>query len=757
METAIQRRERVVIPLSRARKRGPGGEGLQRRPPRTLGWATLLGLTVALPCAGHAQRAPAASDTLPEYQLEGIMVTVGRSETARDALPRQIEVVTRTDLERTPAENVAELLKKQAALDVIQFPGLLAGVGIRGFRPQFSGIDQRTLVLIDGRPAGASNLALLELGGIERIELLKGPASSLYGSSAMGGVVNLVPVRSRGPVRSSATLGYGSWDTRLGSLVTGGSITRNLDFDLVLSVQEQGRDYRVGGGNLFRDWLGDTVAVRIFPDSTVLSPERGSGEVRPFTQYGTRSGHARLGYRLGGDWRLDWSGEALRADRVQTPGDLFSAWGDNRTLKNVARTSSDLALAGSLGRHSLSARVFGAEEEGENFATAEPATPEEQFVNLQTWNRWRGLQLQDVLQLGAHTLVAGLDYTRARADSERFSGPREPTTPWEPNSAIASSAAFAEGRVRLLDERLVASFGGRLDRIAFQVDATELWDGSLVSASTESFTVFNPSGGLQYTTRAGLRMHGTAGRAFVTPGAFNVAGHAERRPGDGTVHLTLGNRELRPENSRTWDAGIGIFNPAVGLDLDLTFFNTRVRDRITTQVTTPAAGTLAPDGTPIGSIVTYVNADEAEMRGVEIRAAYDLGTRSGARHVLRPYVTATRLLRAEETIAGATRDIRSVADLTVNYGLDFADLRRFSTRLAGRFVGGRADDDWNVWPAAELRYPRFMTLDWSADFRLARRLTLGLLVANLTDENYYEIRGYPLPGRSAQLRLSVDF
>jgi vitamin B12 transporter len=103
------------------------------------------------------------------------------------------------------------------------------------------------------------------------------------------------------------------------------------------------------------------------------------------------------------------------------------------------------------------------------------------------------------------------------------------------------------------------------------------------------------------------------------------------------------------------------------------------------------------------------------------------------------------------------RDIRNVADLTVNFGIDFDDLRRFGTRLSGRYVGERADDDWNVWPAAELRYPAFLTLDWTGEPASPEQLRLGLVVSNLTDENHYEVRGYPLPGRAAQLRLSVDW
>jgi vitamin B12 transporter len=729
------------------------GEGCPTRLSRRAGFLAAV-LMVALAPAAHAQRPPAPADTLPRFQVEGVTVTVGRDTIRRDALPRQVEVITATDIARTAAEDVAQLLKKQATVDVIEFPGLLAGVGMRGFRPQFSGINQRTLVLIDGRPAGASNLALLDVRGVERVEVLKGPASSLYGSNAMGGVVNLVTRRSRGPVRSTATLGYGSWDTRQGSLSTGGNLTSNIDFDLSLSAFDRASDYRVGGGNFFRDRLGDSVAVRIWPDSVRLSSELGGGEVRPHTQYGTLGGNLRLGYDLGEAWRVDWRLERFHADRVQNPGDLFATWGDSRSLKNVGRSSTDLAFGGPVGRHGLTLRAFTAVEEGENFNTADPAASAPQFVNLHSWNRWQGVQLQDAMQLGAHTLIAGFDYTRARAESERFGAPGERVGPWEPDSRISSRAAFVEGRFRPLGERLVATVGGRFDDIGFRVEEMEVWNG-VSAANEEHFSVFNPSFGLQYATEAGVRVHGSGGRAFVTPTAFNVAGNVVSPQQGGGVRITHGNPELDPESSFTWDAGIGVLRPDIGLDVDATYFRTRVRDRITTRQTT-MAGETTPGGAPVLSRTTYVNADEAEMQGVEWRFAYDLGARGG-RFALRPFVNATHMIRAEETVATLTRDIRNVADLTVNFGVDWDDLRRFSTRLSGRYVGERADDDWNVWPAAEVRYPASLTLDWTGELRLAERFRLGVVVSNLTDENFYEVRGYPLPGRAAQLRLGVDF
>ena len=111
---------------------------------------------------------------------DGVVVTGRRVETRIVETPQKVEIVDATDLARTVATALADALKKNAGVDVIQYAGVLAGIGIRGFRPQFSGVNKRSLLLIDGRPSGVTNLGTLRLDSIDRIEILKGAASSVY-------------------------------------------------------------------------------------------------------------------------------------------------------------------------------------------------------------------------------------------------------------------------------------------------------------------------------------------------------------------------------------------------------------------------------------------------------------------------------------------------------------------------------------------------------------------------------------------------
>ncbi len=722
----------------------------------------------------------AAQERLPTYVADTVVVTTKRYPALRTEVPQRIEVISERDIRRSTAQELVDVLKEQAAVDVIQYPGLLSGIGIRGFRPEFSGVNKRTLLLIDGRPAGATNLSTIDINAVERIEVLKGPASSLYGSSAMGGAVNLVTRRSSGPLGGRFTAGYGSFQTLDLSGRAGGSLGRWLDADLGFSRFSRGEDYRVGEGNFFRGLVGSDQAVKTFAGKEELAPEKGDGTVMPNSRQGYQSGNARLGVRLGDAFRVDLRGELFRADDVETPPDLYSP-SDPGGRKNLARRTGDVALSGARGRHTPLLRVFAAREETEFFNNTLAKDP---FVSFIGDTETRGLQLQNAVRLGAHALTAGVDYTAADASSRSFRAANTPSAPFSPNSGTYSSALFAEGKFSLLNERLTGTLGGRLDRVTLDFKETPLRTDV---PEEEDFTVFVPSAGLQYTLAEGVRVHGTAGQAFVVPSAFHKAGiSVQRRAGVAT--LGIGNPDVDPERSFTVDFGVGFARRATGIDADVTYFRTRVDDRITTARTSfPAA--LRPrtaEGEVVGTVTTYVNASEAEMEGVEWRLGYDLGALAGYRYSLRLFTNATHYLTKEETaqtvrvdaapfagrrdfrpeeVFGAlvfgdetTSEIRNVADRTVNYGIEFDDLRRFSTRLTGRYVGERLDIDFSDFSRpADVRYPAFMTLDLVSTVRLAEGLSASLLVDNLTDENYYEKRGFNLPGRQLRLRLSADF
>ena len=110
-------------------------------------------------CATSLRAQQPDRDSARVQRLPQVITTASRYTAAVDSLPRRVEVISRATIDATPALDMVDLLKKRANLDVVQYPGLLGGIGIRGFRPQVGSIQQRSLILLDGRPSGVTNVS----------------------------------------------------------------------------------------------------------------------------------------------------------------------------------------------------------------------------------------------------------------------------------------------------------------------------------------------------------------------------------------------------------------------------------------------------------------------------------------------------------------------------------------------------------------------------------------------------------------------
>ena len=125
--------------------------------------------------------------------LDTLVVTATRSEEKIKDVPARIAVISKSDIEKNPALNLNDLVKQDAALNVVQTGGLgqTTSIFTRGTN------SNHTLVLKDGAALieginGKNNTELLDLSDISQIEILKGPASVQYGSDAIGGVIQLL-------------------------------------------------------------------------------------------------------------------------------------------------------------------------------------------------------------------------------------------------------------------------------------------------------------------------------------------------------------------------------------------------------------------------------------------------------------------------------------------------------------------------------------------------------------------------------------
>jgi len=169
---------------------------------------------------------PAAlSQPLPKAAaLDPVVVTAARGPQSLDDLVADVTVIGPEEIARSGAGSLASLLSRQPGIEIVTngSPGSTSGVFIRGAN------RQQTVVLLDGlriesSSAGAASLEAIPLEQIERIEILRGPASSLYGADAIGGVIQVFTRRGASPA-ANASVGYGTYATAVASAgVSGGS------------------------------------------------------------------------------------------------------------------------------------------------------------------------------------------------------------------------------------------------------------------------------------------------------------------------------------------------------------------------------------------------------------------------------------------------------------------------------------------------------------------------------------------------------
>ena len=173
-----------------------------------------------------------SSHTYATNDLAAIVVTATRQATRTNELLSDITVIGREEIEQAPQESLDQLLAAQAGIQQTANGSLGAAsqILLRGAN------SSHTLVLIDGQRAGSATLgsfswSRLPLAQIERIEILRGPASSLYGSDAIGGVVQIFTRKGEGAPQFIAEAGAGSHGTSSANSSVSGS-TGGLHYSL---------------------------------------------------------------------------------------------------------------------------------------------------------------------------------------------------------------------------------------------------------------------------------------------------------------------------------------------------------------------------------------------------------------------------------------------------------------------------------------------------------------------------------------------
>ncbi len=181
---------------------------------------------VALVCAGiFATISTAQAQTNSEFNP--VVVSASRSEQSLSDSMLSVSVISKADIEKTQSGDILNILNSEPGVEVSRTGSLgsTTSVYLRGSN------SSHALILIDGVPfsgesasGSASSIELIPVNQIERIEIVRGNASALYGSGAMGGVINLITSKGSGTPKPSFAITYGTKDSKSALAAYSGSV-----------------------------------------------------------------------------------------------------------------------------------------------------------------------------------------------------------------------------------------------------------------------------------------------------------------------------------------------------------------------------------------------------------------------------------------------------------------------------------------------------------------------------------------------------
>src|SRR4051812_19782650 len=226
-------------------------------------WLLAAAFLSAASFIGRAQEAVTfGAASTSEAESAEIVVSATRIDTPEEESPASIDVIRSPDFEIKQTRRVADALREVPGVSVVQSgaPGSLTSVFTRGLR------SEHTQVLLDGIPInqglqGAFNFGDLTTDNIDRIEIVRGPQSTLYGPRALAGVIQIFTKRGNGEPTGEFSLEAGSNSTVRGTLTSSGS-AKQFDYSVGLSGlttdnERPNNQYRLWSGIANLGWSPD--------------------------------------------------------------------------------------------------------------------------------------------------------------------------------------------------------------------------------------------------------------------------------------------------------------------------------------------------------------------------------------------------------------------------------------------------------------------------------------------------------------------
>lgn len=664
--------------------------------------------------------APAPSSRaieLAPVSIEGTVVSASGFEQAIADAPASISVVSREELEKKSYTSVTDAVRNIPGLYVTGGGGM-QDISVRGFAPTY------TLYLIDGRPVsagrnvntngndGGKQIGLPPLSQIERIEVVRGPMSSLYGSEAMGGVINIITRDSGDEWSGTLATEYTraendvSSDRYLANVFAGGALVPGL---LGMQVNTA---YQATDESEFQSVSGSSS------ESTPESTQRRIGTKLILTP--NETDEIGLGY------------ETASLEYTHTPGlsiaedAMLSTYRYDKDVYTLSHDGEyERLLLSSYLQHDVSDKV-------------QDATKKEEVTIFNT---------QGTYFASSHFFTFGGQYKL-----EEFVDETNGLLTSDIPGAVRSvdrwiGAVFVEAEWNIVDKLSITT--------GLRYNDDELFGGELtprVYAVYRATENFNLKGGVSTGYRQPTLSSATAGFGRGTGGGGSPAPHPRA--------LIIGNPDLKPETSTNYEFGYVYDRPEIGLSTSLVLFHTDYEDKIAEDRfcesegggdrDDPSTWTCAFGGNNYLFLSTQKNIDDAEIQGVEFSLDYALTP------ALRLSASYTYTASEQKSGEFAGEPLNKIPKNMANVSFDW-QASALLTAWAQANYRGRTSDFLSR-TSMSSGTPGYTFVDAGIVYRVTPTADLKAGLYNLANKEVTnETYGVVLDGRRVVVGLTVDF
>lgn len=547
-----------------------------------------------------------AQEKLEEFNLDEIIVTATRTEMSLKDTPSAVEVVRRQQLEKVQAKTLRDALKNAVGVNIFNdFQGR-SNVSIRGSD------SRHVLIMVDGRRLGgelsynsanAWDVDRIRMDDVERVEIIRGPAGALYGSDAIGGVINVI---TRKPDKNTGTLNY-----EYGFYDDGKAV--GPDLNLYYQGVNDRLSYKFSAGvqntKPYIDPAGSGVEMNFY------------GKDRPFS--------AGFAYALENGNTVSLDVNKLFEENEKT-GSSYTAMGsmklktETTTQNDNTRTDFAISYSGFDANQNWQIRAYQSIYD-KKYTTIKKNTiimgsgitrPGTSTTKVDTVKRKLSvIEGHDSWHAGdGHYMTAGFEWRRDDSDGTRLKKKGTPLP--DPGSAdsardqaaIDYSALYVQDEYRPNEKWLI------IPSVRYD------WSDKFSSEVTGRLAA-------TYNAAEDVRVKAVIGQGYKTPTVNELYHFWEMYAGNsgGNGQFFEGNPDLEPEKSLSYELAIEK-DWGDTATVHLGVFRNEVKDLINSYWTgrTTAQDPTAYPGLGNDDIMTYKNVPKATLQGIELYGSYKI-------------------------------------------------------------------------------------------------------------------------------------